>query len=472
MNADITHADFTGRIVIVGFGSIGQGSLPLILRHIETRPENITIITGDARGRSVAESLGVRFIIEPLNRDNYRACLDPLLDSGDFLLNLSVDVSSIDLIRFCREKEALYLDTCIEPWPGGYTDPNLPISARTNYALREQALELRGDGEGAPTAVITHGANPGLVSHLVKQALLDVARDTNVTSPEPASRAQWADLAERLGVKVIHIAERDNQVANTPKAIGEFVNTWSIDGFVSEGLQPAELGWGTHERTFPEDGERHESGCGAAIFLHRPGASQRVRSWTPAEGPFHGFLITHGESISISDFLTVREGGDVRYRPTVHYAYHPCDDAVLSVHELAGKGWRQQSRQRLLMDEIVTGIDELGVLLAGHRKNAYWYGSQLSVEEARDLAPFNNATSLQVCAAVLSGMVWAIENPDRGVIEPDEMDFRRNLEVARAYLGPVIGQYTDWHPLKDRGTLFAEDLDQTDPWQFGNVRVV
>ncbi|MGD8424544.1 MAG: saccharopine dehydrogenase NADP-binding domain-containing protein, partial [Gammaproteobacteria bacterium] len=183
MNADITHADFTGRIVIVGFGSIGQGSLPLILRHIETRPENITIITGDARGRSVAESLGVRFIIEPLNRDNYRACLDPLLDSGDFLLNLSVDVSSIDLIRFCREKEALYLDTCIEPWPGGYTDPNLPISARTNYALREQALELRGDGEGAPTAVITHGANPGLVSHLVKQALLDVARDTNFTSP-------------------------------------------------------------------------------------------------------------------------------------------------------------------------------------------------------------------------------------------------------------------------------------------------
>ena len=206
MNADITHADFTGRIVIVGFGSIGQGSLPLILRHIETRPENITIITGDARGRSVAESLGVRFIVEPLNRDNYRACLDPLLDSGDFLLNLSVDVSSIDLIRFCREKEALYLDTCIEPWPGGYTDPNLPISARTNYALREQALELRGDGEGAPTAVITHGANPGLVSHLVKQALLDIARDTNVTSPEPASRAQWADLAERLGVKVIHIA--------------------------------------------------------------------------------------------------------------------------------------------------------------------------------------------------------------------------------------------------------------------------
>ena len=49
-----------------------------------------------------------------------------------------------------------------------------------------------------------------------------------------------------------------------------------------------------------------------------------------------------------------------------------------------------------MMDDITKGIDELGVLLAGHKKNAYWYGSQLSIEEARSLAPYNNATSLQV----------------------------------------------------------------------------
>ena len=471
MNAHITHVDFAGRILIVGFGSIGQGSLPLMLRHIGTRPENITIITGDARGRAEAESLGVRFIVKPLTRDNYREALEPLLGSGDFLVNLSVDVSSIDLIRLCREKGALYLDTCIEPWPGGYTDPGLPMSARTNYALREQALGLRRDAEGAPTAVITHGANPGLVSHFVKQALLDIARDLSAEVSEPATRDEWATLAERLGVKVIHIAERDTQVANVAKDVDEFVNTWSIDGFVSEGLQPAELGWGPHERNFPSDGERQDEGCRAAIFLRRPGASQRVRTWTPKEGPFHGFLITHGESISIADFLTVREGGDVRYRPTVHYAYHPCDDAVLSVHEMASKGWRQQSRQRLLMEEIVSGIDELGVLLAGHRKNAYWFGSQLSIEEARELAPFNNATSLQVCVSVLSGMVWAIENPERGLVEPDDMDYRRNLEIARPYLGPVVGHYTEWNPLEDRERLFAEDVDLTDPWQFRNVRV-
>src|SRR5690606_6225124 len=143
-----------------------------------------------------------------------------------------------------------------------------------------------------------------------------------------------------LQVKVIHIAERDTQVANVPKRLQEFVNTWSVDGFVSEGSQPAELGWGTHEKALPSQGRRHDFGCQSAIYLMQPGAGTRVRTWTPKAGHFHGFLITHGESISISDYFTHREGDKVVYRPTVHYAYHPCDDAVLSVHEFAGHNWR------------------------------------------------------------------------------------------------------------------------------------
>ena len=78
----------------------------------------------------------------------------------------------------------------------------------------------------------------------------------------------------------------------------------------------------------------------------------------------------------------------------------------------------------------------------------------------------------EVTVACLAGMVWAIENPSRGIVEPDEMDFKRNLEICMPYLGPVVGQYTDWHPLHDRGRLFVEDVDATDPWQFKNVRVI
>jgi homospermidine synthase len=196
-----------------------------------------------------------------------------------------------------------------------------------------------------------------------------------------------------------------------------------------------------------------------------------VRTWTPRAGALHGFLITHSEAIAIADYYSIGRRDKVTYRPTVHYAYHPSDAAVLSIHEFSGRNYLIQDRKRIMMDDIVSGIDELGVLLCGHSRNAYWYGSQLSVEQARALAPYNNATSLQVTAAVLSGMIWAIENPNRGLVEPDDMDFQRNLEICRPYLGPVVGVYTDWTPLSDRERLFPEDLDKTDPWQFKNVRV-
>ena len=469
---DKKHVAFSGRLVIVGFGSIGQGVLPLLLRHLEIDPDQISIITAEPRGHEVAAEYGIRFIETALTQENYRAMLDSRLGRDDFLLNVSVDVSSVALIELCQEKGALYLDTCIEPWPGGYTDPSLPPAARSNYALRESALALRRRYPGGPTAVLTHGANPGLVSHFVKQALIDLARASGLGASIPSGRADWALLAERLRVKVIHIAERDTQVATVAKAPGEFVNTWSIDGFVSEGSQPAELGWGTHERHFPKDGRRHDFGCGAAIYLLRPGAATRVRSWTPLEGPYHGFLITHGESISIADYLTLKDGDGVRSRPTCHYAYHPCDDAVLSLHEFAGKNWRLQDRKRLMMDEISSGIDELGVLLMGHSRGAYWYGSRLTIEEARRLVPYNNATSLQVTAAVLGGMVWAIENPRAGIVEADHLDHARVLEVARPYLGELAGVYGDWTPLAGRGVLFPEEVDDADPWQFKNFRVV
>jgi len=471
MSTHEVYVEFPGNIVFVGFGSIGQGVLPLILRHIGISPERLTIVTADDVGREEAARYGVKFLKQPLSRESFRRVLDPLLGRGDFLLNVSVDVSSVALIRYCWEKGAMYLDSCIEPWPGGYTDPTIPAAKRTNYALREEVLGLRSASARAPTAMLTHGANPGLVSHLVKQALLNVAADTGLDSAVPSSRADWAELAQRLGVKMMHIAERDTQVSSIPKEPNEFVNTWSVDGFVSEGSQPAELGWGSHERNFPRDGRRHDFGNGSAIYLTQPGVATRVRSWTPLNGPYHGFLITHSESISLSDYYTVRKDAQVLYRPTAHYSYHPSDAAVLSVHEFCGRNYQIQDRKRILMDDISKGMDELGVLLAGHKKNAYWYGSQLSIDEARRLAPYNNATSLQVTAAVLAGLVWAMENPNNGITEPDEIDFRRALQICRPYLGPLVGQYTDWTPLSDRQRLFPEDLDTSDPWQFKNVRV-
>jgi homospermidine synthase len=475
MSMNKVYAQFDGPIVMIGFGSIGKGTLPLLERHIAFDRSKFTVIAPDDSDRQLLDERKITFKHLAITKENYRDILTPLVTAGPgrgLIVNLSVDTSSAGLMELAKDLDAFYIDTVVEPWPGLYTDRSLSISQRSNYALRESILDLRRRRPGGITAVSCCGANPGMVSWMVKQALVDVARDLKLDFAEPKTRDDWARLAQRAGVKGIHIAERDTQRARDPKPFGKFVNTWSVEGFISEGLQPSELGWGTHEKTMPPDARRHEFGCEAAIYLTRPGASTRVRSWTPTAQAQHGWMITHNESISIADFFTLREGGKLIYRPTCHYAYHPCNDAVLSLHEMAGAQWKAQKEWHILTeDDIIDGVDELGVLLYGHAKNAYWYGSQLSIAQTRQLAPYQNATGLQVTSAVLAGIVWMLENPDRGIVEADEMDYRRCLQVQRPYLGEVFGQYTDWTPLDGRGELFPEDLDRSDPWQFSNVRV-
>jgi homospermidine synthase len=469
------HGAITGPIVLIGFGSIGRGILPLLERHFTFDKSRFTVIDPVDENRHLLDERGVAFLQKAVTRENFVDLLKPLLTAGEgqpFVVNLSVEVSSVAIMRLCHEVGALYVDTVAEPWAGFYMDPRLTQSERSNYALREAVLDLRRALGPGPTAISCCGANPGMVSWFVKQALLNVAADCGIAAGDPSSREEWAELARRVGLEGIHIAERDTQRAAAPKPMGVFINTWSVEGFVSEGLQPAELGWGTFEKHLPPEGKRHAFGPDCAIYLMHPGAGTRVRSWTPTAKAQHGWLITHNESISIADYFTVREAGEVVYRPTCHYAYRPADDAVLSLDEMAGQQWVQQPEEHILEeDEIVDGIDELGVLLYGHANNAYWYGSQLSIEETRRLAPYQNATGLQVSSAVVAGMVWALENPRAGIVEVDELDFRRCLEIQRPYLGPVIGEYTDWTPLKDRSVLFAEDLDTQSPWQFKNVIV-
>ncbi len=470
------HGRISGPIVMIGFGSIGKGVLPLIERHFAYDKSRLVVIAPDDKDRHLLDERGIRFIHQPLTKDNYRHLLEPLLTQGGgqgFCVNVSVDTSSVDIMRLCREVGALYIDTVNEPWAGYYFDRSKGAAARTNYALREMTLEERRRSPGGPTAVSCCGANPGMVSWFVKQALLNIAGDLNVDVEEPKTREEWAALMQRLGVKGIHIAERDTQRAKSEKPMQVFVNTWSVEGFVAEGMQPAELGWGTHERWMPDNARTHETGCGAAIYLLQPGANTRVRSWTPTAQAQYGFLVTHNEAISIADYYTIRdEHGGAVYRPTCHYAYHPCNEAVLSLHEMFGQAGKVQDQHHILDEnEIVDGIDELGVLLYGHARNAYWYGSQLSIDETRLLAPYQNATGLQVTSAVLAGMVWALENPQAGIVEADEMDFRRCLEIQMPYLGPVVGVYTDWTPLTNRPGFFPEDIDTSDPWQFRNVLV-
>ncbi|HZX55006.1 MAG TPA: saccharopine dehydrogenase C-terminal domain-containing protein, partial [Ilumatobacteraceae bacterium] len=421
--------------------------------------------------------------------DTLDLILSAHLGSGDILLDLAWNIDTPTIVDWCRTHNVRYLNSSVEVW-----DPYVDLRKthpldRTLYARHMQLRRMIarwGSNDGA-SAVVEHGANPGLVSHFVKQALGEIATriltegraGARLAGLESALAAEaYNELGHLTGTKVVHISERDTQIADRPKEFGEFVNTWSVDGFYEEGVAPAELGWGTHELRLPGNAYVHNGeGPRNQICLAQPGMATWVRSWVPC-GPIHGMVIRHGEALTMSDHLTVwDEFGNALYRPTVHYAYCPSESAIASVHELRQADWSMQGRQRILNDEIISGRDELGVLLLGHDFTGWWTGSLLSIDEVRSVVSGQNATTLQVAGSVLAAVTWMIERPNEGLRVPDELPWQDILAVANKYLGTLHSGPTDWTPLRDRNDLFpafgdeSDGLDLEDPWQFGNFLV-
>ncbi|MBI4398242.1 MAG: saccharopine dehydrogenase NADP-binding domain-containing protein [Candidatus Omnitrophica bacterium] len=476
------HMKFKGRLLIIGCGSVSQCAIPLVLKLLEMPSEKITIMDfADNRSR-IKEAIqrGVHYVFDRITRENYKELLAKYVGPGDMIIDLAWNIETIALLEWARANQILYVNTSVEEWdPYRDEQRNDP----TKYTLYMRHMELRkmlarwGKNEGT-TAIVDHGANPGLVSHFTKHALVEIAEKILRTASDPSRKSaleralgggEFARLAQLTGVKVIHISERDTQITDQPKQVNEFVNTWSIEGFFEEGVAPAELGWGTHERYIPEGAFFHKEGPGNQICLNTVGMKTWVRSWVPC-GEITGMVIRHGEAFSISDRLTVWENGKAVYRPTVHYAYCPTDSAINSLHELEMRQFKLQENQRIMNDEITSGADELGVLLMGHDLTAWWCGSLLDIQTARKLVPHQQATTLQVAISVVAAALWMIENPKRGVCLPDDIDHKFILDISIPYIRPFLSQRVDWTPLMNLNTKFTKfDIkkpNEEDVWQF------
>jgi len=418
------------KIVLIGYGSIGQALTPLLRRHFP-EVESIRAFAADDLGKEVALQYNVMLAVNPLKTGNFRRILSQTLSPGDVLINVSVNVSSLALMKWCRENWVMYMDTCLEPWEGGYADQ------LTNYELRREAMKMRGPGRS--TALVANGANPGLISHFVKKGLEELALIKGVRQ-----YGSFAQLAMDLGVTTVQVAERDTQ--DTPHIYPRdtFVNTWSVDGFISElCYQPVEMGWGTHEER--RDDVLDVANPCSAYMPGRTGLNTKVRSWVPSVGEQEAHLVTHHEAHSISEFLTVRDHGFCMYRPSAYYAYHPCKKAMRMIGRLRNGEIRLHEINKAVMQRPTSGQDELGALLI-HDTGAYWYGSTLTVEQARSLASHNNATSLQVTATIVASLKWMLQHPYEGVIEPEDVDHNFILKESMAYLGHVGGVESSWRP--------------------------
>ena len=473
---------FNGRVLILGYGGVARCTLPLLMQHLDMPRDRITVLDMLDLREAIAPavSTGVRFVCEKITPEQYRQQLGRLVGPGDMIIDLAWNIGCVDMLDYCHQHGILYLNTSVELWDPYTGADQKPTVERTLYVRQMEIRRLIESWKSRPgcTAILEHGANPGLVSHFTKQGLIDIGRRIIAERPgEPRSGAiedalasgAFNRLAQRVGLKVVHVSERDTQVTSRPRQVGEFVNTWCVEGFYEEAIAPAEMGWGTHEQALPPEARMHHSGPRNQICLARYGMNTFVRSRVPS-GEIEGMVIRHGEAFSISEALTVHgPDGSPVYRPTVHYAYLPCDAAIASLHELRARNYNLQQDWRIMHDDIVSGADELGCLLMGHDFKSWWVGSVLDITEARRLVPGQNATTLQVAASVLGAVTWMIGNPQRGVLLPDQLPAEEIMEVARPYLGKLISQPLDWTPDGARGTSASSSRispAESDPWQF------
>jgi homospermidine synthase len=479
---------FDKRILFLGFGAVARCTLPILMHHMQVDPQRITIMDFDPNEAALRPWVerGLTFVKNRVTPENMGALLAQHLSSGDLLIDLAWNIDCCEIVQWCHEHDVLYINTSVELWDPYASTGDAHPTVRTLYWRHMNLRRLTSRWtEPGPTAVLEHGANPGLISHFTKQGLLDIANcalaENRFTGAQVERLAQHAKdlefnhLAHQLGVKVIHCSERDTQITNQPKEVEEFVNTWSVEGFREEGTTTAELGWGTHEKELPTFAFEHSEGPKSQICLARMGMNTYVASWVP---PYHhivGMVVRHGEAFSITEKLTVRDGDRTIYRPTVHYAYCPCDCAIASLHELRGNDYRLQSRVRIMTDEITSGTDILGALIMGHPYSSWWCGSDLSIEESRRLVPHQNATTMQVAISVVAACLWMLDNPERGLCVPDDLPHDFILGVSKPYLGRFISTPSDWTPLKHYTNYFRgynqPQLDTSDPWQFKNFLI-
>ncbi len=441
------------RFGLIGFGSIGRAlAAALIARH-GVSPAAITALAADVLSCADAATLGVQAWEIPVTQCTLQDALPRLgLGAGDVLVQVALDVSSEDVISWCQARAILYVDTWLDPW-GVPLRQNGKVVAEPNWPLRERLLQQRVPG--ASTAVVCHGANPGIVSHFVRPGLLGLANALSVAVPPGMG---LGELSRMLGVRTIHIAEHDTQVeaARLPAdntAPFCLPSTWAPESLATEAFQSAEVAWGTHEDTLPA-GWRPVYPDSPAVTSDTPGLEVRVKTWTPVAGEIDACVLPHFESFSIADALTVVCDGCIAYRPTVHYAYRPAPAVWEALDQWREAGYPAISRTRLLRDGIVRGVDALGLLFT-FEGGSYWHGSTVSIDEARALIPAMNATGSQVVGALVGAISWLLANPRCGIVEPEALDSEVVMQAAAPYLGRITGHLTPWTP--KQGTRLTLD---------------
>lgn len=455
--------DFSGRIYMIGKGAVGTCLLYMIMKIFKIKANQITIIdVRDIISELPKEYLddGLVFVNQLVEIDNYQEIFRDV-KPNDLIIDCSVDISTTDMMKLCQEKECIYINSSIETWDHRIETDPVKFSVYARYSELLDYSDSLGSSKRF-NAITGCGMNPGTVSIWVKAGL------DKINDKYKYSFNSYGELAQKLGVRTVHISEVDTQRTNAPKERDEYCNTWSTDaeGFYEEALAPIELSWGTHEKTMPEDVALYMDKK-RYMVINKLCVNQFAQSYCPISKNFLGMLIRHEENFTIGETLTVMKDGICVYKPSVYYVYQPCDNTMASLHELKSKNYHYQTNYRLLTSEIIDGQDEIGLTFFLENGDIYWIGSLLDIDEAREIYNHEmddriNATLVQVVAGYISGIFYLLELMKEkkylGVLSAEDIPHRGLVHKMRGFYGDFgMMKVRDWdYCRKNRDSKFLK----------------
>jgi homospermidine synthase len=437
------------KVVVVGCGGIGCAVLemiPLLRGGILPRDfaKELTIIEPKAvAGLPVLKPFKYRHVRKELTSSNLNIVMNSVLTKGGVVLDCSVNVDALAMMSVCYRFDCLYVNCSQEDWftaDAGHIDKSQKGLMRRSLCARIwRARELYG-GRG-PSMLADQGMNPGIVSLFALRGLEDMAWAVGAVAAAEAVRAgQYAKAAEMLGVRVIHITERDTQTLRRPKPRGKFYNTWSSIGLAAEALDPVQMGRGTHEAAPAVPGTVDVRNM---RIVPARGMDRRAWSYSPARrGPgrtYEGFVIPHGEANTLSHCLSAPGGA---YRPSVYFVYQPCPAARASLAEMRRRDYAPPTSKTAVvvtLPMLKSGYDAVGALIWSDRYPAWWSGTVLDYADMRPIGvAYSGPTTVQVAIAMLSALKWMLANPSRGFLTPEDLPYRQILDDCAPYLGRVL----------------------------------
>lgn len=433
------------RVTIIGYGIVGQPFAYMLLKKTNLKPKNLTIIDMKPEkelGSKLPE--GCKFINVEIVKENYEKILKGT--KPDFIVDLSVYVNTLDLIRFCTKNNIHLITTSVEPWEHAGMDSKTSIAddmVKINQ-LKNELNSKKGMIDMHPTIVINSGANPGYVSLFARLGLMKFGTGNTML-----------ERAKSIELETIHISEIDTQ-RELKKNTKAFRNTWSIDGIFEEGSAHSELGLGTHEEKLPKGYMIKDTGLCKMALLKERGVDVKVKSWVPdidnlkkdsaGTKEIVGHVIQHGESGSICAGLT-----DKDYSPSVYYAYDYSEPLKESIEKFGIEGASDLKIENKPIDHRNgRGYDELGTLFICKNLDMFWTGSILSTEDTKKMFESYvpaGPTSTQVIACILGSMALCNIYPELGIFgSVDEIPEKYDeilWKVGKPLLGKVISVKLD-----------------------------